>query len=101
MEGTHALNHSHQAFLPSRYTYDLAIDPSVKPRPVDGEAESFELLDVQEVLSLMRKGHFKPNCALVLIDFLLRHGLLTFENCHCDYLELVCSLHNPLGLPCP
>lgn len=37
----------------------------------------------------------------VLIDFLIRHGGLTIENCDCDYVKLVCALHNDLRLPGP
>lgn len=81
------------------YTYDIPLESSVTLRPVDGEAESFALMSVNEVLDKMREGLFKPNCAMVLIDFLIRHGKLTAENCGCDYLELVCLLHNNLRLP--
>lgn len=83
------------------YTYDLALSASVELRPADGEAESFVLMSVDEILVRMRKGEFKPNCALALIDFLLRHGRITAESCDCDYVELMCSLHNRLRLPGP
>ena len=52
----------------------------VEPKPCDDEVESFQLLDVVDVIALMRQGKFKPNCSLVLIDFLIRHGLVTAEN---------------------
>ena len=35
---------------------------------------------------------FKFNCALVVIDFLIRHGLLTPDD-EPDYLRLVSGLH--------
>lgn len=41
-------------------------------RPCDGEAESFALMSTDEVLEHIIKGKFKPNCALVLIDFFIR-----------------------------
>ena len=83
------------------YTYDILVPDSFQPKPVDGEAESFELMEIDQIIPLMKQGKFKPNCALVLIDFLIRHGFLTMENCDCDYVKLVCSLHNDLRLPGP
>lgn len=41
-------------------------------RPNDGEAESFALMPADEVLDKMVLGEFKPNCALVLVDFFVR-----------------------------
>lgn len=41
-------------------------------RPNDGEAESFSLMPAEEVLERMIEGEFKPNCALVLVDFFIR-----------------------------
>ena len=41
-------------------------------RPNDGEAESFALMPADEALDNMVKGEFKPNCALVLVDFFVR-----------------------------
>ncbi|UZJ56471.1 hypothetical protein CBS101457_005791 [Exobasidium rhododendri] len=81
------------------FTYDIPLEPSTILHPVDGEAESFELMTVDEVMKCMRQGQFKANCSMVLIDFLIRHGKLTAENCDCDYLELVSLLHNNLRLP--
>jgi isopentenyldiphosphate isomerase len=84
------------------FTYDIALpDASIQLRPEDGEAEDFRLMDREEVMERMRKGEFKPNCALVLIDFYIRHGFITAENCDCDYVALTCALHNDLRLPGP
>ncbi len=41
----------------------------------DGEVESFKLLPLSEVVEGLRTSqNYKPNCALVVIDFLFRHG---------------------------
>ncbi|KAK0541037.1 hypothetical protein OC835_000357 [Tilletia horrida] len=83
------------------YTYDLALPSAdILPRPVDGEAESFELMTFDQVMKLIRQARFKPNCALVLIDFYIRHGLITPEN-EPEYVEVVAKMHNALGLPMP
>ena len=53
---------------------------AVVPTPLDGEVESFELIGVGEVRERMGRGEFKPNCAVVLLDFLVRQGVLTAED---------------------
>lgn len=79
------------------YVYDLRIptgaDPNLfKPKPLDGEVESFEFLSQDEVVSKMRAGQFKYNCATVLIDLLIRLGYITPEN-EPHYLQLLTRLH--------
>lgn len=63
-----------------QWTYDLELPADVIPEPKDGEAEHFALRTVQEVQRDMAAGLFKPNCAVVLVDFFLRHGILTPDN---------------------
>jgi hypothetical protein len=56
-------------------TYDLALPDDFRPANRDGEIESFHLLAPDEVLRRLADAHaFKFDCALVAIDFLLRHG---------------------------
>jgi len=60
------------------YCYDLEMPDGVVPRNTDGEIAAFFLMRAEEVMTLVRETDaFKPNCAMVLIDFFLRHGLLT------------------------
>ena len=41
----------------------------------DGEVDSFKLIPIMQVAEVIRKTQFfKPNCSLVIIDFLFRHG---------------------------
>jgi len=80
-----------------RYVYDLAIpagvDPSpFEPKPLDGEVQSFELLTQDEVTAKLRAGLFKPNCALVLLDFFIRLGYITPDN-EPEFMKIVPRLH--------
>ncbi len=60
--------------------YDLELPPEFVPRAVDGEVERFERLPAAAVAESLRgAGVWKPNSALVALDFLLRHGLLDEE----------------------
>jgi hypothetical protein len=55
--------------------------------------ERFMLMRRGMILNLLREGFsFKFNVALVLIDFLIRHGFLTPED-EADYPALVTGLH--------
>lgn len=83
-----------------QYCYDLEIPEDVICRPADGEAEDFRLLSVAEVQECMKNGDFKANCALVLLDFFVRKGILTTEN-ERDYAEIVTRLHRRLEFPMP
>lgn len=59
------------------FVYDLPMPPEIRPRNLDGEVQDFSLMPWQQVLELLRDGTpFKFNCGPVLVDFLLRHGLL-------------------------
>lgn len=80
------------------YIYDLKLDASIIPKPGDDEVEDFRLFTVEELKQALGNGEFKPNCAMVLIDFFIRHGILTPEN-EPDYLEIMGRLHRRLQFP--
>lgn len=78
------------------FIYDLEIPAGVVPRNTDGELEGFQLMRVDEVVERVRAtDDFKFNVNLVLIDFFIRHGVLSPES-EPDYLELVRRLRSPL-----
>ena len=77
------------------YVYDLLLEEGMTPRTNDGEAEKFMLWSVEELREAMMTGRFKTNCALVLIDFFIRHGLIVPER-ERDYIEIVSRLHRNL-----
>ncbi|CAG7948180.1 unnamed protein product [Penicillium nalgiovense] len=80
------------------YVYELRLDPGVIPKPGDNEVEEFKLLSIPEVQAALARGEFKPNCANIMIDFFVRHGLLTPEN-EPDFLQIVARLHRRLEYP--
>ncbi len=84
------------------WTYDLRLpdDGSVVPQPKDGEVESFMLCSVAEVRAQLARGEYKPNCAVVLLDFFVRHGLLTPAS-EPAYDAIVRRLHRVLPFPGP
>ncbi|KAF3770028.1 hypothetical protein M406DRAFT_335786 [Cryphonectria parasitica EP155] len=84
------------------YVYDLEIPAdqaeAVVPRPRDDEVEQFYLWDLDTVRAAMARGEFKANTALVLLDFFVRHGIVTDEN-EPDYVEIVSRLHRRVPVP--
>ncbi|KAF2738982.1 thiamine pyrophosphokinase-related protein-like protein [Polyplosphaeria fusca] len=81
-----------------QYVYDIELPEDVTLTPGDDEVEEFYLWGVAEVREHMAKGEFKPNCALVMLDFFIRHGVVTPEN-EKDYVEIVSRLHRRLEFP--
>jgi isopentenyldiphosphate isomerase len=60
-----------------QFCYDLELPPDFTPVCHDGELEGFALMPIEEVAAIVRDTEqFKFNCNLVIIDFLIRHGLL-------------------------
>lgn len=80
------------------YCYDIELPADFEPRNTDGEVEEFLLMPIAQVMQIVREtDDFKLNCNLVIIDFLVRHGLIGPE--HPDYLSIVTGLHPPVGMP--
>lgn len=80
------------------YVYDLDVGAEVRFKTVDDDIEGFYLMDVQEVKDAMARGRFKPASANVMVDFFIRHGLITEED-EDEYTEIVSRLHRKLPLP--
>ena len=73
------------------YCYDLELSKDFKPICTDGEVEEFYLLPIEEVANIVKTTNdFKPNCNLVIIDFLVRHGYITPDDK--DYISIVNGL---------
>lgn len=57
------------------FCYDLELPSDFVPTNEDGEVDSFKLISVVHVANIIRRTEFfKPNCSLVIMDFLFRHG---------------------------
>lgn len=80
------------------YCYDLELPEDFVPRCTDGEVQEFHLWPIEEVARRVRDtDEFKPNCNLVIVDFLVRHGVIGPEDP--DYLDIVAGLHGVLDPP--
>ncbi|XP_046407687.1 uncharacterized protein YJR142W isoform X3 [Ischnura elegans] len=87
---------SEQGLFPNtEFVYDLELPLDFVPNNSDGEVESFELLSAKETLERIFSTDFKTTSCPVVVDFLIRHGLVTPEN-EPNYPQLIELLHVPL-----
>ena len=79
-------------------TYDLEMPPGVLPLCVDGEVEAFTLMPVGDVLRSLREDLplWRPNAALVAIDFLLKRGIIDRES-EPEYDAIAVGLQGQIG----
>lgn len=74
------------------YNFDLEIPADFRPEAADGEVEAFHLWSLEQALETARDTDaFKFNCSLVIIDFLIRHGVLPPDDP--DYVDILRGLH--------
>lgn len=90
-----------------QYVYDLQFPPpssaeAIQPRTnaADGEVEGFMLMTISEALEKALGGEWKANCAIVLVDFLVRRGFVSAER-DVRFLEICRRLRGVSGLPGP
>ncbi|KAI0508142.1 hypothetical protein KFK09_014276 [Dendrobium nobile] len=75
------------------FCYDLELSSDFVPKNEDGEVDSFKLIPVVHVANIVRRTEFfKPNCSLVIMDFLFRHGFVSPQDF--GYLSLLHSLRS-------
>jgi|TARA_Y100000294_G_scaffold142738_1_gene137006 8-oxo-dGTP pyrophosphatase MutT (NUDIX family) len=80
------------------FNYDLELPAGFEPANTDGEVEVFFLWPMAQVMDTLAKGDdFKFNCALVVIDFLVRWGFITPEDP--DYIEIVQGVDRQFPAP--
>ncbi|WVO14886.1 hypothetical protein L204_102525 [Cryptococcus depauperatus] len=89
----------------TEFLYDLPLpDQSsseyVRPAPHDDEVDSFASLTVPQLIEALHSGEMKPNCGLIYVDWLMRHGYVTPEN-ETDYLEISTRIRRRLGVALP
>lgn len=74
------------------FCFDLEMPPDVTPVNRDGEISRFDLVPLGDVLAEVRDtDRYKFNVNLVIIDFAIRHGVLTPEN-EPDYERIIARL---------
>ncbi|XP_075054502.1 uncharacterized protein LOC142140657 isoform X2 [Mixophyes fleayi] len=82
-------------YLECQFVFDLELPESFQPTVGDGEVQEFYLWPLDKVRSAIATEEFKPNCALVVLDFLMRKGHIQpdTEKFYTKFME---NLHGPL-----
>ena len=74
-----------------QYCFDLELPADFVPQNRDGEIAEFGLWPIEKVAEVVRDSfRFKFNCNLVIIDFLVRHGVIAPD--HPDYVAITQGL---------
>lgn len=84
---------THEGLRPDvQFCFDLELPETFRPVCHDGEIEDFMLMPIEEVAAIVRDSEqFKFNCNLVIIEFLVRRGLIGPDEP--DYVAIVQGLH--------
>lgn len=62
------------------FVFDLELPEDVIPKNTDGEVDHFELIPAKAIMKIIHDtNRFKFNCNVIMIDFLIRHGILTSD----------------------
>lgn len=82
-------------FPECQFVFDLELPLDFVPKIGDGEVQDFYHLPMSEVQELVASDDFKPNSAMVVLDFLIRHSFIQPDT-EPFYQEFVSGLHRPL-----
>jgi hypothetical protein len=74
------------------FNYDIELPHDFEPTPTDGEVDAFYLWSIEEIIERMREtDDFKFNAALVIIDFAVRHGVISPDDP--EYIGITEGMH--------
>ncbi|KAM6977945.1 thiamine pyrophosphokinase 2 [Aplochiton taeniatus] len=79
-------------FPECQFVYDLELPLEFRPIIGDGEVQEFYLFSIDQVKEVLVTDDFKPNCGLVVLDFLIRHSFIE-PDAEPYYQEFVSGLH--------
>ncbi|XP_017294295.2 thiamin pyrophosphokinase 2 [Kryptolebias marmoratus] len=82
-------------FPESQFVFDLQLPVGFRPSIGDGEVQDFYLLPIEEVKDLLAGDDFKPNSAMVVLDFLIRHSIIE-PDAEPFYQDFLTGLHQTL-----
>lgn len=77
------------------FNYDLYLPSDFEPKPVDGEVQGFMLWSMDQIKESIAKDYpdpIKPNCYVVIIDYLLRTGQVSPDSK--GYLDVLRELRS-------
>lgn len=82
-------------FPNTEYVFDLELPLDFVPNNADGEVQDFALLSARDCYERLFSSDFKTTSVPVVLDFLIRQGLVTPET-EPNYTDVLELLHVPL-----
>ncbi|KAK3382540.1 hypothetical protein B0T24DRAFT_661235 [Lasiosphaeria ovina] len=82
----------------ARYVFDLEVPEDMQLRPNEAGIAGFELMGLEEARRALLAREFKPNCGLVMLDFLVRKVAIAAD--YPQYEAIVEGLHRYLPFSC-
>lgn len=80
------------------YVFDIELPADMVPTPQDDEVSEFKLMSIGAIKEAMVNREFKSNCNLVMMDFFIRHGILSPDE-EPHYVEIQTKLHSSIPFP--
>jgi 8-oxo-dGTP pyrophosphatase MutT (NUDIX family) len=77
------------------FVFDLDMTGLPPPKPSDGEVESFSLLSCEDIVGNLALK-VKPDVLIIVVDFMIRHGMVDSESDPKGFLELIRAMHSPI-----
>lgn len=74
------------------YIFEMKLVTDIKPQADSDEVEAMTLMDVEELKNALATGQFAPTQSCAVLDFLIRHGIVTAEN-ESNLIEISSRLH--------
>lgn len=78
-----------------QFVWDLKLPRDFQPINSDGEVGEFYCWPMAKVKAKIATEEFKPNCALVVLDFMVRHGFVKPDS-EPHFVEFVLGSHGSL-----
>merc|ERR1719347_873258 len=79
----------------TEFVFDLQLDADFQPSNNDGEVAGFQLTKASDLIGIICSQEFKSTSVPVVIDWMIRHGLVNVEN-EANLPEIVELIHLPL-----
>jgi hypothetical protein len=80
-----------------QFCYEIKLPKDVALAPGEAAVSEIVLLNVEELKEALEKAEFAPLTGCLILDFFVRHGILTFEN-EPNYISIASRMHKPLDL---
>ena len=80
-----------------QFCYELKLPRDMILAPGEAAVSEIVLLNVEQLKEALAKAEFAPLTGCLILDFFVRHGILTFEN-EPNYLSIASRMHKPLDL---